>query len=65
MHESDFKHALGSTVELAFSKETGTVIGRAEYLNCENNYQVRYKCADGRQVESWWAESALTAPATS
>jgi len=55
-----FKFDLSSEVKIQVSGEVGTVIGRAEYSGCENNYQVRYKCADGRAVESWWAESALT-----
>lgn len=53
------KHELESTVTIIASGETGEVIGRAEYSHSENQYQVRYKSADGRAVESWWAESAL------
>lgn len=48
-------------VRLNESGETGTVIGRAEYDVDENRYLIRYKAGDGRQVESWWAESALIA----
>jgi len=55
-----FKFDLSSEVKIQVSGEVGTVIGRAEYSGCENNYLVRYKCADGRAVESWWPESALT-----
>ena len=50
---------LEAAVIKALSGETGEIFGRAEYTTAENQYQVRYKAADGRQVESWWAESAL------
>ena len=59
MEEKKFKHALGASVWIAVSGETGEVIGRAEYATAENNYYVRYKSADGRAVEAWWPESAL------
>lgn len=54
-----FKFELSSEVKIEVSGEAGTVIGRAEYSAGENQYQVRYKCADGRGIESWWSESAL------
>jgi len=41
------------------SDETGTVIGRAEYAHADNDYRVRYRAADGRQVEDWWTETAI------
>jgi len=50
---------LGSTVSITCSQEQGKVIGRAEYLNAEPSYLIRYRCADGRAVESWWTEQAL------
>lgn len=53
------KYALKQTVTIAASGEQGEVIGRAEYTHCEPSYLVRYKCADGRAVESWWSETAL------
>ncbi|VCU58247.1 hypothetical protein EPIB1_1145 [Tritonibacter mobilis] len=43
------------------SDEQGKVIGRAEYDHCEPGYLVRYKAATGRQVESWWTQSATVA----
>lgn len=55
-----FRFALGESVTLTLSGETGLVIGRAEYANSANSYMVRYKTADGRQVESWWTEDALS-----
>lgn len=48
-------------VKLAESGETGEIIGRAEYTYMEPQYLIRYKAGDGRQVESWWGESALRA----
>lgn len=55
-----FQFALGQSVRLEQSKETGKVIGRAEYVNSQPSYLVRYICADGRQVETWWGQDALT-----
>lgn len=52
---------LNDRVKLNESEEEGVVIGRAEYSHSENHYQVRYRAGDGRQVESWWGESALSA----
>jgi len=53
------KYELKQTVTIAASGETGEVIARAEYATSEPSYLLRYKCADGRAVEAWWAESAL------
>lgn len=53
------KFELKQAVTISASGETGEVIGRAEYVHAEASYLVRYKCADGRAVESWWSESAL------
>lgn len=55
-----FVFGLGQRVKLALTEEEGTVLGRAEYQHAETSYLIRYKCADGRQVEQWWGESALT-----
>jgi hypothetical protein len=54
-----FKFELGADVAIGVSGESGEVIGRAEYLNNENSYFVRYKAGDGRAIEDWWRESAL------
>lgn len=56
----NFKFNLGQAVVIDCSGETGQVVGRAQYLSGEQSYQVRYKAADGRAVEAWWAENALT-----
>ena len=53
------KYELLQAVTIASSGEQGEVIARAEYAHSEPNYLVRYKCADGRAVESWWGESTL------
>lgn len=55
------KFKLKQVVKLIDSDETGTIIGRAEYDTSEPSYLVRYKAGDGRQVESWWSESAIVA----
>lgn len=56
-----FKFDIGQQVAIHASGESGEVLGRAEYATAENNYFIRYKAADGRATEAWWAESALTA----
>ncbi len=61
MTSREFKFAMGDTVGLTTSKESGTVIGSAHYATMEDQYFVRYKAGDGRQVEAWWGESALVA----
>jgi hypothetical protein len=55
-----FKFEMQQEVRMAQSGEHGAVIARAEYaFGNENLYRIRYVSADGRQVESWEAESAL------
>ncbi|MEN9923951.1 MAG: hypothetical protein RL268_77 [Pseudomonadota bacterium] len=56
---SNFSFDLSQAVEIKASGERGHVVGRAEYTNCINHYQVRYKSADGRATEQWWTEDAL------
>lgn len=56
-----FKFELNTGVRIAASKESGEVIGRAEYTTAENGYLVRYQAADGRAAQEWWGESALEA----
>lgn len=58
-----FKFQLGQQVYITCSKEQGQIIGRAEYTTGMNNYLVRYCGADGRAVEAWWTEDALTSAA--
>lgn len=51
---------LNANVKINISGEAGLVVGRAEYPTAENNYYIRYKSTDGRAVEAWWTESALS-----
>jgi len=55
-----FKFSLFDKVTIDISNERGEVVGRAEYPASENSYLMRYKATDGRAVESWWNESALS-----
>jgi hypothetical protein len=57
---NQFSFDLGATVTIVNGSENGEVIGRAEYNTAENNYLVRYVAGDGRAVEAWWGESALS-----
>ena len=59
-----FIFELGNEATL-LSGEKGDVIGRADYIDGEPSYRIRYVAGDGRLTESWWGESALKAPATS
>jgi len=59
-----FKFQLGEGVVIVVSGERGNVIARAEYLNCDPQYLVRYKAGDGRAIESWWSEDALNVDPT-
>lgn len=57
---SGFKYPLGAAVKITASGEAGTVRGRAEYLNSENNYYLHYVNARGVACSDWVAESLLT-----
>jgi len=54
-----FKFEVTQRVALTESGETGKIVARAEYDSQENQYLIRYKAGDGRQVEQWWGESAV------
>lgn len=56
----EFKFNLQDKVRLILSEEVGTIEGRGEFTNSDNQYLVRYKAADGRLVEAWWTEAAIT-----
>lgn len=58
--KKSFAFKLGERVKLE-SGETGTITGRAHYLDANPSYYVRYVAGDGRMVEAWWNESALSA----
>jgi hypothetical protein len=57
----ELKFELKQIVTLIDSGEVGTVISRCESSTSEPSYLIRYKAADGRQVEAWCSESALEA----
>lgn len=60
--EKIFHLELNQAVQITCSGEQGVVLGRAEYAETERpQYFLRYKSADGRAVEQWWSEKALTA----
>jgi hypothetical protein len=59
--KKNFAFKLGQRVTIAESGETGEVIGRAHYTYADPSYLIRYRAGDGRAVESWWTEDALTA----
>ncbi len=54
-----FLFELGQAVAISISGEQGKVIARAEYLNSDAQYLVRYKTAMGAALESWWSGEAL------
>ena len=58
---NNLKFNLNQEVKITASGESGEVTGRAEWNHAEPSYNIRYKAADGRAVESWWTESALEA----
>jgi hypothetical protein len=59
MKGKPFLYELKAEVKMVESNEQGSVIGRAEYLDHVNGYQVRYRAGDGRQVEAWFDETAI------
>lgn len=54
-------YQLTQEVSIEASRERGSIIGRAEFQHSEPAYQLRYRAADGKAVEAWWPESALSA----
>ena len=52
-------YELGQTVTIKCSGEKGIVIAKAQYLESSDCVLLRYKCADGRAVESWWNVQAV------
>lgn len=51
--------ALGTHVKLADSAETGTIVGRADYIGDATQYQVRYVNGQGCLNIAWWPAEAL------
>jgi len=54
------KFSLGAFVEIDCSGEEGKIIGTAQYIDGKDKCLIRYQAADGRAVESWWDEDALS-----
>ena len=50
---------LGTPVKLAGSAETGTIVGRAEYIGSTPQYQVRYVNGQGCLNSVWWSAEAI------
>ena len=50
---------LGTPVKLAGSAETGTIVGRADYIGDATQYQVRYVNGQGCLTTAWWPAEAL------
>lgn len=53
-----FRFCLNQRVAL-ISGETGEVVGRAQHVSSNDQYNLRYTAADGRLVEQWWDENAI------
>lgn len=60
-HTHTFVFALGDSVMIDASGETGRVIGRAQHDYAADSYLIRYRDASGRATEQWWTSSALSA----
>ncbi len=50
---------LGTPIKLAGSSETGTIVGRADYIGDATQYQVRYVNGQGCLNVAWWPAEAL------
>ena len=50
---------LGTPVKLAGSTETGTIVGRADYIGDATQYLVRYVNGQGCLNIAWWPAEAL------
>lgn len=58
-----FKFKLTQQLQVSVSGEQGECIARSEHAAAEPQYLLRYRAADGRAVEAWWTECALSAVA--
>lgn len=50
---------LGDKVKMTLTDEHGIIVGTASYLDQPEQYLVRYRSGDGRQVQDWWTASAI------
>lgn len=57
---TDMKFKIGDKLRIKVSSEVGTVRAVAIWDDGPPQYFLFYKAADGRAVESWWTEAALT-----
>lgn len=55
----NFQFELQQRVVIAISGEIATVVGRAQYVSMQDQYQIRYVNAAGCAVEQWWSEDTL------
>jgi len=53
------KFELEERVSMVESGESGMVIGTAEFMFSEEQYQIRYCNGQACQIEAWFAESGL------
>jgi hypothetical protein len=58
-----FKFSLTQQLQVSVSGEQGECIARSEHAAADPQYLLRYRAADGRAVEAWWTERALSAVA--
>jgi hypothetical protein len=61
---NEFKFDLGEKVKIVCSGESGLVTSKCASVGRSTQYMVRYKAADGRAVEQWWDEDALSSDKT-
>ena len=54
-----FTFGLRQRVRLTESGEEGIIIARMDDAEAVSKYHIRYRAADGRQVEDWWSEATL------
>ncbi len=57
-----FAYAHRDIVRIIVSGETGEIVSRMDSTDTSDQYQVRYRDAQGIACERWWAESALELP---
>ncbi len=50
---NEFVYDLGQRVALVDSKEKGTVVGRAAFIDSDTQYLVRFVNANGCQCREW------------
>ena len=55
----EFKFALDGKVKLRLSGEAGEIVGRAEFSDQDNMYQVVYLDGNGCQKRDWIMENEL------